>query len=100
MGLLVPLKPYQVSPPRKDPKGNRIAQWLDRAVVGSILDLKHPMIPEAEQGRYTIGATTDKGERIQQDFELREYGGFRIRLPASDRCSTRFLLVQCCPSMK
>lgn len=49
-------------------------------MVGGILDLKHPMIPEAEQGRYTIGAATDKGEKIQQGFELREYGGFGMWL--------------------
>uniref|UniRef100_H3DA42 Alpha-2-macroglobulin bait region domain-containing protein n=1 Tax=Tetraodon nigroviridis TaxID=99883 RepID=H3DA42_TETNG len=56
-----------------DPSGNRIAQWLDQVVVGGILDLKHPMIPEAEQGRYTIGARTDKEEKIQHSFELKEY---------------------------
>ncbi|CAG06475.1 unnamed protein product, partial [Tetraodon nigroviridis] len=59
--------------PLQDPSGNRIAQWLDQVVVGGILDLKHPMIPEAEQGRYTIGARTDKEEKIQHSFELKEY---------------------------
>lgn len=73
-------------PPRQDPNGNRIAQWLNQAVVGGILDLKHPMIPEAEPGRYTIGAKTGKGEKIQQGFELKEYGGFRTQRPPSDGC--------------
>uniref|UniRef100_A0A8C5B9L4 Alpha-2-macroglobulin-like protein 1 n=1 Tax=Gadus morhua TaxID=8049 RepID=A0A8C5B9L4_GADMO len=37
-----------------DPNRNRIAQWLDRAAVRGILDLSHPMSPEAAQGPYTI----------------------------------------------
>ncbi|XP_029699093.1 alpha-2-macroglobulin-like protein 1 [Takifugu rubripes] len=56
-----------------DPNNNRIAQWLNKPIAGGILDLKHPMIPEAEQGRYTIGAKTDKGERILHGFDIKEY---------------------------
>lgn len=37
------------------------------------------MIPEAEQGRYTIGAKTDKGEKLVHGFDIKEYGGFRPR---------------------
>lgn len=55
-------------------------------VTGGILDLKHPIIPEAEQGHYTVRAETDKEEEVQQGFELREYGGSRRRLPAPDGC--------------
>lgn len=85
MGSLASLDPHRVAPPpNQDPTRNRIAQWLDQAVVGGILDLKYPTIPEAKPGFYTIGAKTDKGEEIQQSFELKEYGGFGLRPPASD----------------
>uniref|UniRef100_A0A3Q1GNN3 Macroglobulin domain-containing protein n=1 Tax=Acanthochromis polyacanthus TaxID=80966 RepID=A0A3Q1GNN3_9TELE len=56
-----------------DPNSNRIAQWLDRALVSGILDLSHPMIPEAVQGTYMITALTDKGEEISHSFEIKEY---------------------------
>uniref|UniRef100_A0A669EQ82 Alpha-2-macroglobulin n=1 Tax=Oreochromis niloticus TaxID=8128 RepID=A0A669EQ82_ORENI len=56
-----------------DPSSNRIAQWLDKSVVGGILDLSHPMIPEAVQGSYTITALTDKGEQISHSFDIKEY---------------------------
>lgn len=49
-------------------------------MAGGILDLKHPMIPEAQQGRYSISAKTDRGEKLQQGFELREYGGSQSAL--------------------
>lgn len=49
--------------------------------MGGILDLKHPIIQEAGQGRYTINAKTDKGERISHGFDIREYGGSRLRVP-------------------
>lgn len=58
----------------QDPDSNRIAQWLDKGIDGGILDLSHPMIPEAAQGSYTIIATTDKGEQISHSFEIKEYG--------------------------
>ncbi|KAM9853538.1 alpha-2-macroglobulin-like protein 1 [Aulostomus maculatus] len=57
----------------QDPNSNRIAQWLDRTVIGGILDLSHVMIPEATQGKYTIKATTDEGEEIFHNFEVQEY---------------------------
>ncbi|XP_042270737.1 alpha-2-macroglobulin-like protein 1 isoform X1 [Thunnus maccoyii] len=57
----------------QDPSSNRIAQWLDKSVVGGILDLSHPMIPEAVQGSYMITATTDKGEQISHSFDIKEY---------------------------
>uniref|UniRef100_A0AAQ5XXP3 Alpha-2-macroglobulin domain-containing protein n=1 Tax=Amphiprion ocellaris TaxID=80972 RepID=A0AAQ5XXP3_AMPOC len=58
---------------QKDPNSNRIAQWLDKAIVSGILDLSHPMIPEAVQGTYTITALTDKGEQISHSFDIKEY---------------------------
>ncbi|XP_054243513.1 alpha-2-macroglobulin-like protein 1 [Indicator indicator] len=38
----------------KDPKGNRIAQWLNATPVGGIVDLSFPMAAEAPVGEYTI----------------------------------------------
>ncbi|XP_061328272.1 alpha-2-macroglobulin-like protein 1 isoform X2 [Pezoporus flaviventris] len=38
----------------KDPKGNRIAQWLDVTPVGGIVDLSFPLAAEAQVGEYTI----------------------------------------------
>uniref|UniRef100_A0AAQ6A9J0 NTR domain-containing protein n=1 Tax=Amphiprion ocellaris TaxID=80972 RepID=A0AAQ6A9J0_AMPOC len=43
-----------------------------RCLTG-ILDLSHPMIPEAVQGTYTITALTDKGEQISHSFDIKEY---------------------------
>ncbi|XP_042342251.1 alpha-2-macroglobulin-like protein 1 isoform X2 [Plectropomus leopardus] len=57
----------------QDPNSNRIAQWLDKTIVSGILDLSHPMIPEAVQGSYTIRATTNKGEQISHSFDIKEY---------------------------
>ncbi|XP_029965228.1 alpha-2-macroglobulin isoform X1 [Salarias fasciatus] len=57
----------------KDPNANRIAQWLDIAIDGGILDLSYPLIPEAVQGSYHITAITDKGEEIFHSFEIKEY---------------------------
>ncbi|XP_008278792.1 alpha-2-macroglobulin-like protein 1 isoform X2 [Stegastes partitus] len=57
----------------QDPNSNRIAQWLDKAIVSGILDLSHPMIPEAVQGTYTITVLTDKGEQISHSFDIKEY---------------------------
>uniref|UniRef100_A0A7N8WY82 Alpha-2-macroglobulin-like n=1 Tax=Mastacembelus armatus TaxID=205130 RepID=A0A7N8WY82_9TELE len=58
---------------KTDPSSNRIAQWLEKSIDGGILDLSHPMIPEAVQGNYRITALTDKGERISHSFEIKEY---------------------------
>ncbi|XP_068561676.1 alpha-2-macroglobulin isoform X2 [Cebidichthys violaceus] len=57
----------------QDPNSIRIAQWLDKTVVSGILDLSHPMIPEAVQGSYVIAASTDKGEQISHNFDIKEY---------------------------
>ncbi|XP_018548785.1 alpha-2-macroglobulin isoform X1 [Lates calcarifer] len=57
----------------QDPNSNRIAQWLDKPIVSGILDLAYPVIPEAVQGRYTITASTDKGEQISHSFDIKEY---------------------------
>nr|XP_020476381.1 alpha-2-macroglobulin-like [Monopterus albus] len=57
----------------QDPNSNRIAQWLDKSLASGILDLSHPLIPEAPQGRYTITASTDKGEQISHSFDVKEY---------------------------
>lgn len=77
-------------------------------MAGGILDLKHPMIPEAQQGRYSISAKTDRGEKLQQGFELREYGGLQSALRggaldqrlASGGALNQLSLLQCCPSMR
>ncbi|XP_010015515.1 PREDICTED: alpha-2-macroglobulin-like protein 1 [Nestor notabilis] len=37
-----------------DPKGNRIAQWLNVTPVGGIVDLSFPLAAEAQVGEYTI----------------------------------------------
>ncbi|CAL8372555.1 unnamed protein product [Gadus morhua 'NCC'] len=69
----------------QDPNRNRIAQWLDRAAVSGILDLSHPMSPEAAQGPYTITAWTEKGESTSRSFDILEYVlpkyAVNIRLP-------------------
>ncbi|XP_056468213.1 alpha-2-macroglobulin-like protein 1 isoform X2 [Gadus chalcogrammus] len=69
----------------QDPNRNRIAQWLDRAAVSGILDLSHPMSPEAAQGPYTITAWTEKGESTSRSFDIKEYVlpkyAVNIRLP-------------------
>ncbi|XP_051255182.1 alpha-2-macroglobulin [Dicentrarchus labrax] len=57
----------------QDPNSNRIAQWLDKSIVSGILDLSHPMIPEAAQGSYTITAFTNKGEKVSHSFDIKEY---------------------------
>ncbi|KAM6292658.1 alpha-2-macroglobulin-like protein 1 [Porphyrio hochstetteri] len=38
----------------KDPKGNRIAQWLNVTPLGGIVDLSFPLAAEAQVGEYTI----------------------------------------------
>ncbi|XP_029301916.1 alpha-2-macroglobulin isoform X2 [Cottoperca gobio] len=57
----------------QDPNSNRIAQWLNKSIVSGILDLSHPMIPEAVQGSYVITASTNKGEQISHSFDIKEY---------------------------
>uniref|UniRef100_A0AAX7T4K1 Alpha-2-macroglobulin domain-containing protein n=1 Tax=Astatotilapia calliptera TaxID=8154 RepID=A0AAX7T4K1_ASTCA len=38
---------------------NRIAQWLDKSVVGGILDLSHPMIPELSLCKFSATGRSD-----------------------------------------
>uniref|UniRef100_A0A667Y638 Alpha-2-macroglobulin-like protein 1 n=1 Tax=Myripristis murdjan TaxID=586833 RepID=A0A667Y638_9TELE len=57
----------------QDPNTNRIAQWLDQPVVSGILDLSHPMSPEAAQGSYMITAWLQSGEQISHSFDIKEY---------------------------
>uniref|UniRef100_UPI0037E968C3 alpha-2-macroglobulin-like n=1 Tax=Semicossyphus pulcher TaxID=241346 RepID=UPI0037E968C3 len=57
----------------QDPNSNRIAQWLDQHITGGILDLSHEMIPEAVEGTYRIIAKTDKEEKIDHSFTIKEY---------------------------
>uniref|UniRef100_A0A8C6NP84 Alpha-2-macroglobulin-like protein 1 n=1 Tax=Nothobranchius furzeri TaxID=105023 RepID=A0A8C6NP84_NOTFU len=58
----------------QDPNTNRIAQWLNKTIVGvGILDFSFLIIPEAAQGTYTITAVTDKGEEINNNFDIKEY---------------------------
>uniref|UniRef100_A0A8C2WDA9 Alpha-2-macroglobulin-like 1 n=1 Tax=Cyclopterus lumpus TaxID=8103 RepID=A0A8C2WDA9_CYCLU len=64
---------FRISPKAADPDSNRIAQWSDKSVAGGILDLSHPVIPEAAQGSYTITATTDQGEQAARSFDIKEY---------------------------
>uniref|UniRef100_A0A667YGG1 Alpha-2-macroglobulin-like protein 1 n=1 Tax=Myripristis murdjan TaxID=586833 RepID=A0A667YGG1_9TELE len=60
-------------PVDRDPNTNRIAQWLDQPVVSGILDLSHPMSPEAAQGSYMITAWLQSGEQISHSFDIKEY---------------------------
>ncbi|XP_062343420.1 alpha-2-macroglobulin-like protein 1 [Cinclus cinclus] len=52
----------------KDPKGNRIAQWLDVTPVGGIVDLSFPLAAEAPLGEYTI-----KVPDLTRTFRVEEY---------------------------
>ncbi|XP_063250399.1 alpha-2-macroglobulin-like protein 1 isoform X1 [Prinia subflava] len=52
----------------KDPKGNRIAQWLDVSPVGGIVDLSFPLAAEAPLGEYTI-----KVPDLTRTFRVEEY---------------------------
>ncbi|NXT78645.1 A2ML1 protein, partial [Zapornia atra] len=45
---------YALLLPMQDPKGNRIAQWLNVTPVGGIVDLSFPLAAEAQVGEYTI----------------------------------------------
>lgn len=53
----------------QDPKGNRIAQWLNVTPVGGIADLSFPLAAEAPAGEYTI-----KTPDCTQSFRVEEYG--------------------------
>ncbi|NXC07098.1 A2ML1 protein, partial [Orthonyx spaldingii] len=52
----------------KDPKGNRIAQWLDVTPVGGIVDLSFPLAAEAPVGEYTI-----KMPDLTRTFRVEEF---------------------------
>ncbi|KAI6079815.1 Alpha-2-macroglobulin-like protein 1 [Aix galericulata] len=52
----------------KDPKRNRIAQWLNVTPVGGIVDLSFPLAAEAPVGEYTI-KTPDR----THTFSVEEY---------------------------
>ncbi|XP_041316539.1 alpha-2-macroglobulin-like protein 1 [Pyrgilauda ruficollis] len=52
----------------KDPKGNRIAQWLDVTPVGGIVDLSFPLAAEAPLGEYTI-----RMPGLTRTFRVEEY---------------------------
>ncbi|NWQ77754.1 A2ML1 protein, partial [Columbina picui] len=45
---------YSLLLPVQDPKGNRIAQWLNVTPVGGIVDLSFPLAAEVPVGQYTI----------------------------------------------
>ncbi|NXQ09809.1 A2ML1 protein, partial [Peucedramus taeniatus] len=51
-----------------DPKGNRIAQWLDVRPVGGIVDLSFPLAAEAPLGEYTI-----RMPGLTRTFRVEEY---------------------------
>ncbi|XP_072782532.1 alpha-2-macroglobulin-like protein 1 isoform X2 [Taeniopygia guttata] len=52
----------------KDPKGNRIAQWLDVTPVGGIVDLSFPLAAEAPLGEYSI-----RMPGLTRTFRVEEY---------------------------
>ncbi|NXP58492.1 A2ML1 protein, partial [Chloropsis cyanopogon] len=54
--------------PVQDPKGNRIAQWLDVTPVGGIVDLSFPLAAEAPLGEYTI-----RMPGLTRTFRVEEY---------------------------
>ncbi|NWY20614.1 A2ML1 protein, partial [Aphelocoma coerulescens] len=56
------------TPPVQDPKGNRIAQWLDVTPVGGIVDLSFTLAAEAPVGEYTI-----KMPDLTRTFRVEEY---------------------------
>ncbi|KAF2974945.1 hypothetical protein EK904_007038 [Melospiza melodia maxima] len=51
-----------------DPKGNRIAQWLDVAPVGGIVDLSFPLAAGAPLGEYAI-----RVPGLTRTFRVEEY---------------------------
>ncbi|NWT28579.1 A2ML1 protein, partial [Cardinalis cardinalis] len=52
----------------KDPRGNRIAQWLDVTPVGGIVDLSFPLAAGAPLGEYTI-----RVPGLTRTFRVEEY---------------------------
>uniref|UniRef100_A0A3P8Z7R4 Alpha-2-macroglobulin domain-containing protein n=1 Tax=Esox lucius TaxID=8010 RepID=A0A3P8Z7R4_ESOLU len=42
--------------------------------MSGILDLAHPMSPEATQGSYIITAWNEKGDKTSHNFDIKEYG--------------------------
>ncbi|XP_021389580.2 alpha-2-macroglobulin-like protein 1 isoform X1 [Lonchura striata] len=52
----------------KDPKGNRIAQWVDVTPVGGIVDLSFPLAAEAPLGEYSI-----RMPGLTRTFRVEEY---------------------------
>ncbi|NXW87673.1 A2ML1 protein, partial [Alopecoenas beccarii] len=59
---------YSLLLPMQDPKGNRIAQWLNVIPVGGIVDLSFPLAAEAPVGEYTI-----KMPERTHTFRVEEY---------------------------
>ncbi|NXY13729.1 A2ML1 protein, partial [Atrichornis clamosus] len=59
---------YSLLLPVQDPKGNRIAQWLNVTPVGGIVDLSFPLAAEAPVGEYTI-----KMPDLTRTFRVEEY---------------------------
>lgn len=64
----------------QDPKGNRIAQWLDVTPVGGIVDLSFPLAAEAPLGEYTI-----KMPDLTRTFRVEEYGKSLRKLVAAEK---------------
>lgn len=64
----------------QDPKGNRIAQWLNVTPVGGIVDLSFPLAAEAPVGEYTI-KTPDRAH----SFRVEEYGKSLRELTAVEK---------------
>lgn len=64
----------------QDPKGNRIAQWLNVIPVGGIVDLSFPLAAEAPVGEYTI-----KMPDRTHTFRVEEYGKSLRELAAAEK---------------
>lgn len=64
----------------QDPKGNRIAQWLNVTPVGGIVDLSFPLAAEALVGEYTI-----KMPDRTHTFRVEEYGKSFSQLTAAEK---------------
>lgn len=64
----------------QDPKGNRIAQWLNVVPVGGIVDLSFPLAAEAPVGEYTI-----KMPDRTHTFRVEEYGKSLRELAAAEK---------------
>jgi len=66
--------------PTQDPRGNRIAQWLNVTPVGGIVDLSFPLAAEARVGEYSI-KTPDR----THTFRVEEYGKSLRELTAAEK---------------